>query len=101
MYISSDGEERGFEWDQEKARANLEKHGVDFADATAVLHDERAITMRDDLSAVGETRFLTLGRDSLGRILVVAFTWRGAKARLISARKATAGERREYGGGRR
>lgn len=69
---------------------------MDFADATAVLSDEQAITVRDELSAVNEARFLTLGEDSLGRVLVVAFTWRGSNVRLISARKATPAERRQY-----
>ena len=54
MYIYRSGEESGFEWDEEKARTNRRRHGVDFADATAVLSDERGITMRDDLSAVNE-----------------------------------------------
>jgi hypothetical protein len=100
LYIFSPGEGTGFEWDEEKARANLRKHGVDFADATAVLSDERGITVRDELSAVNEARFLTLGQDPLGRILVVAFTWREGQARLISARKATPAERRQYGRGK-
>jgi uncharacterized DUF497 family protein len=99
LYIFGDGEERAFEWDQEKARTNLRRHGVDLADATAVLSDEGALTMRDDVSAVDEERFLTLGKDSLGRVLVVVFTWRGSNVRLISARKATAAERRQYGRG--
>ncbi len=90
------GEEPGFEWDDQKARTNERKHGVDFADATAVLEDERGVTIRDELSAVGEQRFVTLGRDSLGRVLVVAYTWRGSNVRLISARKATPVERRQY-----
>jgi uncharacterized DUF497 family protein len=101
LYIFSSGEETAFEWDDDKARSNLRKHGVDFADATAVLADERALTMRDELSAVNEARFLTLGQDTLGRTLVVAFTWRGSKVRLISARKATAAERQQYGRGKR
>jgi uncharacterized DUF497 family protein len=101
LYISSSGEETGFEWDEEKASRNLRKHGVDLADATAVLDDDRGLTMRDDLSDVNEARFLTLGRDCLGRILVVAFTWRGSKVRLISAREATRAEREEYGRGKR
>jgi uncharacterized DUF497 family protein len=100
LYISSSGEEAGFEWDEEKATTNRRKHGVDFADATAVLSDERGITMRDDLSAVDEARFLTVGQDSLGRILVVAFAWRGKNVRMISARKATRAERRQYEGGK-
>ena len=97
MYIYSSGEEAGFEWDEKKARTNLLKHGVDLADATPVLTDGRGITMRDELSAVDEVRHLTLGRDGLGRLLVVAFTWRGSNVRLISARKATAAERQQYG----
>jgi len=101
LYIFSSGEEPGFEWDENKARANLLKRGVDFADAAAVLSDERGITMRDELSAVNETRFLTLGQDGLGRSLVVAFTWRGSNVRLISARKATSTERRQYERGTR
>ena len=92
---------RGFEWDEEKARDNLRKHGVDFADATAVLEDDWALTMRDDTSPVDEERFLTLGGDSLGRVIVVAYTWRGARIRLFSARPATARERRHYQGKRR
>lgn len=99
LYIYSSGEGTGFEWDKEKARTNLRRHGVDFADAMAVLGDEGAITLRDELSAVNETRFLTLGQDSLGRVLVVAFTWRGSNVRLTAARKATPGERQQYGRG--
>ena len=90
------GEEPRFEWDEQKARANRRKHGVDFADATAVFEDERGVTIRDELSAVDEPRFVTLGRDSLGRVLVVAYTWRGPGVRMISARKATRAERRQY-----
>jgi len=74
---------------------------VDFTDTTAALGDEGAITMPGDLSAVNEARFLTLGRDSLGRMVVVAFTWRGSNVRLVSARKATPAERRQYGKGTR
>ena len=86
----------GFEWDPHKGRANVRRHGVDFADAVAVFEDERAITMVDDLTAVDEQRWLTLGRDTRGRILVVAYTWRGDRVRLFSARRATASERRQY-----
>jgi uncharacterized DUF497 family protein len=85
-----------FEWDSTKAASNLRKHGVDFADAATVLHDDHAITVRDE--SLGEERFVTMGMDALGRVLVVADTWRGACARLISARRATPRERREYEG---
>lgn len=91
----------GFEWDTEKARANRRRHGIDFADAVVALEDEGALTMPDDLSAVDEQRFLTLGKDGLGRVLLVAYTWRGSRIRMFSARKATRRERRQYlAGGR-
>jgi len=90
-----------FEWDPRKARVNRRKHGIDFADATAVFEDEQALTVRDEISAVDEPRFLTLGRDALARLLVVTYTWRGERIRVISARRATVGERRQYRGSRR
>ncbi|PYQ42622.1 MAG: hypothetical protein DMF77_12360 [Acidobacteria bacterium] len=86
----------GFEWDPQKGRGNIRQHGVDFADAVAMFEDERAITMRDDLTAVDEQRWVTLGRDTRGRILVVAYTGRGDRIRIFSARRATASERRQY-----
>jgi uncharacterized DUF497 family protein len=82
------------EWDYLKAIANLEKHNVDFADAVMVLDDDLAITMRDETS--GEERFVTLGTDALGGLLVVVYTWREDCIRIISARKATPRERRSY-----
>jgi uncharacterized DUF497 family protein len=90
-----------FEWDPRKARVNRRKHGIDFADATAVFEDEQALTVRDEISAVDEPRFLTLGRDALARLLVVTYTWRGERIRVISARRATVGEGRQYRGSRR
>ena len=86
-------------WDPRKALANLRKHGVDFADAATVLHDEHAITIRDEGSDE-EDRFVTLGMDALGRVLAVVYMWREDRPRLISARKATPRERRQYEGGR-
>lgn len=82
------------EWDPRKADRNLRKHGVDFADAGTVLHDDHAITIYDEKS--GEDRFVTVGLDALGRVLVVVYTWRGERARIISARSATPRERRRY-----
>jgi hypothetical protein len=84
------------EWDPRKAAANLKKHGVDFADAATVLHDEQAITVREDEE--GEERYVTVGMDALGNVLVVVYTWRNNKPRLISARKAMPQERKQYGG---
>jgi uncharacterized DUF497 family protein len=86
------------EWDPEKAAANLRKHGVDFADAETALHDEMAMTV-PDVSA-DEGRFVSLGTDALGRLLVVVYEWRDDEVRLISARKATRSERRQYEGKR-
>jgi uncharacterized protein len=83
-----------FEWDPTKAAANIRKHGVHFADAVSVLEDERAVTVAED--SAGEERWVTLGMDSLSRVLVVVYTWRGEKMRVISARRATARERCQY-----
>jgi uncharacterized DUF497 family protein len=82
------------EWDPAKARLNLRKHGVRFADAVTALEDERAISVRDE--AADEERWVTIGADSLDRVLVVVYTWRGEQVRLISARPATPRERRQY-----
>jgi hypothetical protein len=83
------------EWDANKAASNLRNHGVDFADAASVLLDDMALTILDD-SVDEEDRFVTLGMDALGRLLVVVYTWREDILRLISARPATTGERRRY-----
>ncbi len=87
-----------YEWDPKKAKNNLAKHGVLFADAVAVFSDDSAITIEDKRAS--EERFVTMGMDALGRVLVVAYTWREETIRIISARKATERERRSYGGER-
>jgi uncharacterized DUF497 family protein len=87
-----------FEWDPLKAAANVKKHGVDLADAVSVLYDEFAITLPDDHAE--EERFVTMGTDAVGRVLVIAYTWRGECIRLISARRATRRERKLYEGHR-
>jgi len=86
------------EWDPAKARSNLAKHGINFADAATVLNHELAISI-PDLGLVGEERFVTVGADALGRILVVSYTYRRNRVRIISARRATRSERKEYGKG--
>ncbi|HEV8043305.1 MAG TPA: BrnT family toxin [Bryobacteraceae bacterium] len=83
------------EWDPGKARLNARKHGISFADAVASLEDEGALTMRDPFSDE-EERWVSMGQDALGRVLVVVYTWRGESVRLISARKATPREHRRY-----
>lgn len=86
-----------YEWDPAKARENLRKHGVDFADAALVLEDDDGLTVADEAST-SEERFITLGMDPLGRVLVVVYTLRADTVRLISARKATRREKRQYEG---
>ena len=85
------------EWDPTKARTNLSKHGVDFADAALALEDERALTMPDTPSD-DEERFVSLCMGPVGELLVVVYTWRGDRVRIISARKAKARERAQYAG---
>jgi uncharacterized DUF497 family protein len=95
VYICAYTDPVRFEWDPAKARANLSKHRVDFADATAVLEDPSGLT-RDDPHP-REDRFVTLGLDALGRLLVVCWTSRGEDdIRIISARRATRSESRQY-----
>ncbi len=83
------------QWDTAKAKRNLQKHGVDFADAVGVFEDERALTIEDP-SSESEQRWISIGMDWLGRVLVVVYTWRDDMIRLISARPATPRERRQY-----
>ena len=84
-----------FEFDPDKAKANLHKHKISFSHAEQALRDPYAFTIEDPDSE-GEARFVTLGMDSLGRILVVVYTPRGDRTRLISARKASKGESEQY-----
>jgi uncharacterized DUF497 family protein len=84
------------EWDPRKAAANLRKHGVDFHEAGTVLADTLSTTFPDPDHSVDETRYLTIGASAQGRILVVVHTDRADAVRLISARRATARERRFY-----
>ena len=83
------------EWDPAKARSNLSKHGVSFSDVEPAFYDELALSMPDEFS-VTEERFLLVGRDALGRVLTISYTYRGNTIRIISARPATKSERRKY-----
>ena len=84
-----------FQYDPAKAAANLKKHGVSFADAEGVLGDPLAVTI-EDVDAEGEQRFVTVGLGSTGELLVVIYTERDDECRLISARRATRKERKQY-----
>jgi uncharacterized DUF497 family protein len=83
-----------FEWDEIKADHNVQKHGISFADTFAVFEDPNAVTIDD--FAQGEQRYVTIGMDAFGRILVVAYTWRDENIRIISARKAVRFEVKQY-----
>ena len=83
------------EFDPAKARSNLRKHGVSFAHAEQALRDQMAFTLEDP-DAIDERRFITLGMDALGRVLLVIHTQRGERTRLISARKASSAESERY-----
>ena len=85
-----------FEWDADKARRNLAKHGVSFEEASTVFSDPFELMIHDPLHSEAEDRFVSLAESRNRRLLVVVFTERGERIRIISARKATRGERRKY-----
>ncbi len=82
-------------WDPVKAKSNFQKHKIRFSDAENVLYDPMALTVEDQ-DIEGEKRFVTVGSDSIGRIVLVVYTYRKDEIRLISARKATPSERKHY-----
>jgi uncharacterized protein len=85
-----------FEWDAEKAAINLEVHGVAFEEAATVFEDPLAKIHDDPDHSAGERRAIVVGHSLQGRMLLVYFTIRGSRIRLISARPVTRHERRDY-----
>jgi uncharacterized protein len=85
-----------FEWDEEKAEVNIEKHKVGFEEAKSVFGDPFSVTIDDPDHSEAEQRLIDVGRSASGKLLVVVYTERGNKIRIISCRKATATERRKY-----
>ena len=85
-----------FEWDPEKARANARKHGVTFFEASEVFDDDHSLSVRDPDHSADEGRYLIFGMSKVGRHLVVSYTDRNGRIRLISARPMTPRERRAY-----
>ncbi|MEW5721050.1 MAG: BrnT family toxin [Chloroflexota bacterium] len=85
-----------FEWDEEKAKANYRQHGVTFDEGTTVFSDPFSITIPDPDHSADEERYLDIGTSDKGRVLIVSYTERGTKIRIISCRKATPRERRLY-----
>lgn len=85
-----------FEWDDAKARSNRRKHGVSFEEAATIFGDPLSLTIEDPSHSVGEERFVIMGESARGRLVVVVFTERGDRIRIISAREATSREARDY-----
>jgi hypothetical protein len=85
-----------FEWDKRKARRNAGKHGVSFEEASTLFADPLALTIHDPLHSNEEDRYITLGRSQRRRLLVVVFTDRDDRIRIISARVATRREGKNY-----
>ena len=85
-----------FDWDDEKAKANVQKHGVSFVEASSVFGDPLAITVDDLLHSDDEERYITVGTSDDGRLLIVSHTLRDAVIRIISARRTTRRERKDY-----
>ena len=85
-----------FEWDAPKAAANLGKHGVSFDEAATVFLDHLAVSGPDPDHSLGESRYISFGMSSLGRLLAVSHTHRPGAIRLISARRVTRAERKLY-----
>ena len=85
-----------FEWDATKARENFKKHGVAFKEALTVFADPLARIFEDPGHSEDEQRELIIGHSAHQRLLVVSFTERAPRTRIIGAREATAQERRDY-----
>jgi len=85
-----------FEWDPHKAESNLKQHGVSFDDATTVFRDTLSITISDPDHSESENRFIDIGMSHRRELLVVSYTERKDKIRIVSARRATRAERKNY-----
>lgn len=85
-----------FEWDEKKARTNAIKHGVGFEDAATVFSDPLSLTISDPAHSQSEDRFILLGKTHTGKLLVVCHTERGDNVRIISARRVSRRERKNY-----
>ncbi len=87
-----------FEWDENKNKTNIQKHGVSFEEAKSVFYDDFAIQFYDDKNSKEEDRFLMLGMSGESRLLLICHCERdfGHSIRIISARKATKEESKHY-----
>jgi uncharacterized DUF497 family protein len=85
-----------FEWDPAKAEINLKAHGISFGEATTVFRDSLSITIADPDHSHSEERFVDIGLSHRGQLLVVSYTERKDRIRIISARLANRAERKSY-----
>lgn len=93
--------ERRFQWDENKNKINLEKHGIDFQEAKLIFDDEKKVVGEDNRKDYGETRYIRVGQFSSqtqnkNLTLVVVYTERDGEIRIISARKANKKEKKQY-----
>ena len=85
-----------FEWDDDKAKSNLDKHGVSFEEGATIFNDPRIATIDDPDHSKAEDRFVSIGTSIQNRLLVVVHAFREERIRSISCRKATNTERKAY-----
>ncbi len=85
-----------FEWDDEKAKSNFKKHGVSFEEGATIFNDPKLATISDPDHSEGEERFVSIGVSVVRRLLTVIHAYRAERIRLISARKATKAEKKNY-----
>ena len=85
-----------YEWDPEKDRINVEKHGVSFTEASTAFLDPLHVTVLDERHSIEEFRFRTIGYTAANRLIIVAHADRDDRVRIITAREATRRERRQY-----
>jgi uncharacterized DUF497 family protein len=85
-----------FEWDKRKALANRKKHGITFEEASTVFSDPLSLTIPDPVHSSGEDRYISIGTSAESKLIVIVHTDRQNMIRIISARKATGNEKRQY-----
>ena len=90
-----------FEWDAKKAKSNVRKHKISFERAATIFRDPNALSIPDEEHSEFEERWLTMGLDESGNLLVISHTFKHStievyQIRIISARKATAAEEKQY-----
>lgn len=85
-----------FEWDNNKAITNLQKHGVSFSEAATVFGDSLSITFADPDHSINESRFITIGLSAANQMIILSHTDRDERIRIINARKTTRKEQRLY-----